>query len=161
MCYAMKKIQKAVRVEFKSSEALPVLEVFIPRLARILRSIFLPVLLRRYLLNNTPLPGTTQACLFRDSYAPITGASLALYGLSTDSPKSNTTFVTKQNLPYQLLCDPKATLIKAIGMHKGGAGSGTSRGVVVVDKMGNCKVWEQGGVWVPLFSFSWLFDLLR
>jgi len=91
-------------------------------------------------------PGcTTQACLFRDSYSPITGASLNVYGLSTDSPKSNTTFATKQNLPYQLLCDPKATLIKAIGMHKGGAGSGTSRGVVVIDKQGVCKVWFQGG----------------
>jgi len=49
-------------------------------------------------------PGcTTQACLFRDNYAPITGASLAVYGLSTDSPKANTTFVTKQKLPYPLL----------------------------------------------------------
>lgn len=47
--------------------------------------------------------GTTQACLFRDSYAPITGASLAVYGLSTDSPKANTTFATKQKLPYPLL----------------------------------------------------------
>ena len=90
--------------------------------------------------------GTTQACLFRDNYSPLTGASLAIYGLSTDSPKSNTTFVTKQKLPYTLLCDPKASLIKAIGMHKGGSGSGTSRGVVVVDKGGNVKVWFQGGV---------------
>jgi thioredoxin-dependent peroxiredoxin len=97
-------------------------------------------------------PGcTTQACLFRDSYSPITGASLDVYGLSTDSPKSNTTFATKQSLPYQLLCDPKATLIKAIGMHKGGSGSGTSRGVVVIDKMGVCKVWFQGGVSLFLF----------
>ena len=62
-------------------------------------------------------PGcTTQACLFRDSYAPITGAGLSVFGLSTDSEKANTTFVTKQNLPYQLLCDPKATLTRAIGM---------------------------------------------
>jgi thioredoxin-dependent peroxiredoxin len=51
-------------------------------------------------------PGTTQACLFRDNYAPITGASLAIYGLSTDSPKANTTFVTKQKLPYPLLVSP-------------------------------------------------------
>jgi len=47
--------------------------------------------------------GTNQACLFRDNYAPITGASLAVYGLSTDSPKANTTFATKQKLPYPLL----------------------------------------------------------
>ena len=47
--------------------------------------------------------GTTQACLFRDSYGPITGASLAVYGLSTDSGKANTTFVNKNSLPYPLL----------------------------------------------------------
>ncbi len=52
--------------------------------------------------SNT-VTGTTQACLFRDNYAPITGASLAVYGLSTDSPKSNTTFATKQKLPFPLL----------------------------------------------------------
>jgi len=52
---------------------------------------------------NCVFPGTTQARLFRDSYAPITGASLAVYGLSTDSPKANTTFATKQTLPYPLL----------------------------------------------------------
>lgn len=31
-------------------------------------------------------------------------------------------------------------------MHKGGSGSGTSRGVVVVGKDGGVKVWFQGGV---------------
>jgi hypothetical protein len=36
-------------------------------------------------------------------------------------------------------------------MYKGGSGSGTSRGVVVVDKGGNVKVWFQGGV----SYFSW------
>jgi peroxiredoxin len=50
--------------------------------------------------------GTTQACLFRDNYAPITDKGYAVYGLSTDSPKSNTTFVTKQSLPYPLLVSP-------------------------------------------------------
>jgi hypothetical protein len=99
-------------------------------------------------ITNTPSSqiGTTQACAFRDSYTPLTTAGLSVYGLSTDSPKSNTTFVTKQKLPYTLLCDPKATLIRAIGMYKGGAGSGTSRGVVVLDKKGVCRVWFMGGV---------------
>ena len=39
-------------------------------------------------------------------------------------------------------------------MYKGGAGSGTSRGVVVLDKSGVCRVLFQGGV--SLNSF-WLF----
>lgn len=44
--------------------------------------------------------GTTQACLFRDEFLPLTATGYSIYGLSTDSAKSNTTFKTKQNLPY-------------------------------------------------------------
>lgn len=87
-------------------------------------------------------PGTRQACLFRDSYAPLTAGGLAIYGLSTDSPKANTTFKEKQNLPYPLLCDPNATLIGAIGLKK--TPSGTQRGVFVVDKAGKVLLAEPG-----------------
>ena len=87
--------------------------------------------------------GTTQACLFRDNYSPIGAAGLSVYGLSTDSPKSNTTFATKNSLPFPLLCDPSATLTGAIGMKK--AGKSTARGVVVIDKQGKVQVWEQAG----------------
>jgi peroxiredoxin Q/BCP len=86
--------------------------------------------------------GTTQVCLFRDSYAPFTAAGFAIYGLSNDSPKANTTFKTKQNLPYDLLCDPKATLIEAIGLKK--SPSGTQRGLFVVDKDGKVLAAEPG-----------------
>ncbi|KAK0720889.1 thioredoxin-like protein [Lasiosphaeris hirsuta] len=89
-------------------------------------------------------PGCTrQACLFRDSYAPLTAGGLAIYGLSTDSPKANTTFKDKQKLPYPLLCDPSATLIGAIGLKK--APKGTTRGVFVVDKAGKVLAAEAGG----------------
>lgn len=88
-------------------------------------------------------PGcTTQACLFRDSYAPLTAGGLAIYGLSKDSPKANTTFQQKQKLPYPLLCDPAGTLIGAIGLKK--APAGTTRGVFVVDKAGKVLVAEPG-----------------
>ncbi|KFZ24444.1 hypothetical protein V502_01080 [Pseudogymnoascus sp. VKM F-4520 (FW-2644)] len=88
-------------------------------------------------------PGcTTQVCLFRDSYAPFTATGFAIYGLSNDSPKANTTFKTKQNLPYDLLCDPKATLIEAIGLKK--SPSGTLRGLFVVDKEGKVLAAEIG-----------------
>lgn len=88
------------------------------------------------------MPGTNQACLFRDSYEPLTAGGLAIYGLSTDSPKANTTFQTKQKLPYPLLCDPSATLIAAIGLKK--LPKGTQRGVFVVDKEGKVLVAEPG-----------------
>ncbi|KIW12992.1 hypothetical protein PV08_08179 [Exophiala spinifera] len=104
-------------------------------------------------------PGcTTQACLFRDNYAPITGASLSIYGLSTDSPKANTTFVTKQKLQYPLLCDPNATLTSAIGMKKPGPGKSTTRGVVVIDKQGVVRVWAQAG---PAKTLEVVLDYIK
>lgn len=87
--------------------------------------------------------GTTQACLFRDSYSPLTATGFSIFGLSSDSPKSNTTFKTKQNLPYALLCDPALSLIAAIGMKK--APKGTTRGIFVVDKEGKVIAAEAGG----------------
>lgn len=81
--------------------------------------------------------------MFRDAYEQLTSTGLSIYGLSTDSPKSNTNFKTKQSLPYTLLCDPKATLIAAIGLKK--APSGTTRGVFAIDKAGKVLVAEAGG----------------
>jgi len=43
------------------------------------------------------------------------------------------------------LCDPNATLISAIGMKKPGPGKSTARGVVVIDKQGVVRLWEQAG----------------
>lgn len=88
-------------------------------------------------------PGTTQVCLFRDSYTPLTATGYSIYGLSNDSPKANTNFKTKQKLPYTLLCDPSQTLIAAIGLKK--APKGTIRGVFIVDKSGKVLAAEPGG----------------
>ncbi|KAJ5893222.1 AhpC-TSA-domain-containing protein [Penicillium taxi] len=89
-------------------------------------------------------PGcTTQVCLFRDSYDSLTATGLSIYGLSTDSTKANTTFQTKQSLPYPLLCDPSASLITAIGLKK--TPKGTQRGVFVVKKDGEVLAAEPGG----------------
>lgn len=85
--------------------------------------------------------------MFRDEFSPLTATGFAIYGLSTDSPKANTNFKSKQNLPYTLLCDPKATLIAAIGFKK--APNSTIRGVFVVDKEGNVKA-TSPGVSLPL-----------
>lgn len=73
----------------------------------------------------------------------MTSTGLSIYGLSTDSPKANTTFKTKQNLPYTLLCDPSANLIGAIGFKK--SPKGTTRGVFVIDKEGKVLAAEPGG----------------
>jgi peroxiredoxin Q/BCP len=81
--------------------------------------------------------------LFRDAYKTLTDAGLSVYGLSTDSPRANTTFKEKKELQYTLLCDPQATLIEAIGLKK--TPKGTVRGVVVFDKAGNVVVRQAGG----------------
>ncbi|KAL8414366.1 hypothetical protein RB594_005555 [Gaeumannomyces avenae] len=88
-------------------------------------------------------PGcTNQACLFRDSHEPLTAGGLAIYGLSADTPKENARFKEKQKLPYPLLCDPKATLLAAIGLKKGPAKA--ARGVFVVDKAGRVLAAQTG-----------------
>ncbi|ODM22196.1 hypothetical protein SI65_03042 [Aspergillus cristatus] len=89
-------------------------------------------------------PGCTkQACLFRDKYGHLTSTGLSIYGLSTDSPKANTTFRFKQTLPYPLLCDASAVLISAIGFKK--VPKGTIRGVFSVDKQGKVLLRQAGG----------------
>jgi len=72
----------------------------------------------------------------------LTASGLSIFGLSRDSPKSNTTFKTKQELPYALLCDKAATLIAAIGFKNGDK---TQRGVFVVKKDGQVLAAEPGG----------------
>jgi len=101
-------------------------------------------LLARIYNSETDLKeiGTTQACLFRDNYTPLTATGFSIYGLSTDSPKANTNFKEKKELPYSLICDPAATLITAIGLKK--SPSGTTRGVFVVDKSGKVLAAKPG-----------------
>lgn len=81
--------------------------------------------------------------MFRDSHTYLTSSGLSIYGLSADSPKANTTFKIKQDLPYPLLCDSGSTLIGAIGFKK--VPKGTTRGVFAVDKKGNVLLREAGG----------------
>lgn len=88
------------------------------------------------------IKGTTQACMFRDEFTPLTATGLDIYGLSNDPPKANTSFKNRQILPYTLLCDPEKTLIEAIGLKK--APSGTARGVFVVNKDGKVLAAEPG-----------------
>lgn len=45
-------------------------------------------------------------------------------------------------MPYDLLCDPKATLIEAIGLKK--SPSGTQRGLFIVNKEGKVLAAEPG-----------------
>ncbi len=93
--------------------------------------------------NLTTTPGTTQACSFRDAHATFTAPGLTIFGLSADSPKANTTFKTKQALPYTLLCDPQGVLLRPLGLFK--PPKSAKRGVVVLDAGGKVLAAELGG----------------
>lgn len=82
-------------------------------------------------------PGCTrQACLFRDATKAFTNAGYAIYGISGDSPKSNTNFHTKQNLAdIILLCDPSYELHAKLGIKK--SPKGTIRSVTIIKKDGD------------------------
>ncbi|CDK29537.1 unnamed protein product [Kuraishia capsulata CBS 1993] len=66
-------------------------------------------------------PGCTrQACGFRDNYAGLQ-SSATVVGISKDLPKSQLNFKVKQKLTYDLLSDPKASLIAQLGADKPGS----------------------------------------
>lgn len=77
-----------------------------------------PAVVFLYPKANTP-GCTKQACGFKDTYKKLQDAGYAVYGLSYDSPKSQTNWAEKYNLPYSFLCDTlNGGLIKALGAHK-------------------------------------------
>ena len=67
-----------------------------------------------YPKDNTP-GCTTEACDFRDNWARVQAAGARVYGISKDDLKSHQGFIAKQELPYRLLSDPEAVLLKSLG----------------------------------------------
>ncbi len=67
-----------------------------------------------YPKDNTP-GCTTEACDFRDNWARVQALGAQVYGISKDSVKSHQGFIAKQELPFRLLSDPEAALLKALG----------------------------------------------
>ncbi|GAA5935669.1 hypothetical protein JCM1841_004938 [Sporobolomyces salmonicolor] len=63
---------------------------------------------------NTP-GCTTQACGFRDAHASITALGYEVYGLSRDKPSAQSSWKSKHELGYSLLCDPEQKLLKELG----------------------------------------------
>jgi len=72
------------------------------------------IVLYAYPKDSTP-GCTTEACDFRDNWARVQALGAKVYGLSRDNLKSHQNFITKQELPFRLLSDPDATLLKALG----------------------------------------------
>lgn len=87
-------------------------------------------------------PGCTrQACGFRDNFNFLRGKNTTVYGLSSDSPKAQKNFITKQHLQYSLLSDPHKDFIGPLGAKKSPSGIKRSHwifvdGVLTVKKVG-------------------------
>ncbi|KAF8603059.1 AhpC-TSA-domain-containing protein [Ceratobasidium sp. AG-I] len=93
-----------------------------------------------FLVPKANTPGcTTQACGFRDIYQDFTGLEYAVYCVSADSAKVQTSWQTKQTLPYPLLSDPKRTLISLLGA---ASGTATKRSHFIFEK-GTGKLLEK------------------
>jgi thioredoxin-dependent peroxiredoxin len=61
-------------------------------------------------------PGCTkEACGFRDSLEAVTKANAVVLGVSRDNIDSHNQFISKFNLPFTLLSDPKVEVMKAYG----------------------------------------------
>ncbi|GAA5950555.1 hypothetical protein JCM3765_000527 [Sporobolomyces pararoseus] len=63
---------------------------------------------------NTP-GCTTQSCNYRDMKSEFETLGYKVLGLSRDSPKSQSSWKTKHDFKYDLLCDPEAQLLKKLG----------------------------------------------
>ena len=72
------------------------------------------IVLYTYPKDNTP-GCTAEACSFRDAYDELRAAGYTVIGVSKDSAKSHTGFKEKHSLPFTLLADTEASLLKALG----------------------------------------------
>lgn len=70
-----------------------------------------------YFYPKDDTPGCTkQACSLRDSFAVFEEKGIKIFGVSTDDEKSHQKFISKYNLPFDLLADADKTLVETYGV---------------------------------------------
>lgn len=70
-----------------------------------------------YFYPKAGTPGCTkEACNFRDSIKELENASMKVYGVSTDSVKSQKSFHENQDLNFDLLADEDKELTESFGV---------------------------------------------
>ncbi len=65
-----------------------------------------------YPKDNTP-GCTAEACDLRDNYSRFQSLGYTILGVSKDNEKSHTSFIEKYNLPFPLISDKDAVILKA------------------------------------------------
>ncbi len=70
-----------------------------------------------YFYPKSDTPGCTkQACSLRDGFETLTTKGVQIIGVSNDTVADQKKFATKYKLPFTLLADKEATVIKAFGV---------------------------------------------
>ncbi len=73
------------------------------------------VVLYFYPKDNTP-GCTKEACSFRDADAELAAAGIKVLGVSTDDERSHQKFISKFQLPFDLLADTDKKIVEAYGV---------------------------------------------
>lgn len=101
------------------------------------------VILYFYPKDNTP-GCTTEACNFRDNYQSLLGKGFEVLGISIDSEQSHQKFISKFELPFNLLADENQKIVNDYGVwvEKNMYGKkymGTARTTFVIDEKGSIE----------------------
>lgn len=96
-----------------------------------------------YPKDNTP-GCTKEACGFRDNYNELTNRGITVLGVSKDSIASHNKFATLYDLPFILLSDPDASMMKSYGafgekIMYGKKTTGVIRSTVIIGEDGIVK----------------------
>ena len=63
---------------------------------------------------NTP-GCTAEGCNLRDNYDALSKANVEVLGVSADTPKKQSNFVSKYDFPFPVLCDESTDMIQKYG----------------------------------------------
>jgi len=95
-----------------------------------------------YFYPKDDTPGcTAQACNLRDNLASLTDQGIEVIGVSTDSIKSHTKFVSKYSLNFPLIADENKEIVELYGVwglkkFMGREYMGTNRTTFLIDEKG-------------------------
>jgi thioredoxin-dependent peroxiredoxin len=71
-----------------------------------------------YFYPKDDTPGCTkEACSLRDSFDVFKEKNIKVLGVSNDDEKSHQKFISKYNLPFDLLADTDKSLVEAYGVY--------------------------------------------
>ena len=103
-----------------------------------------------YFYPKDDTPGCTkQACSLRDSFAVFEEKEIKVFGVSNDDEKSHQKFISKFDLPFDLLADTDKTLVNAYGvygekMNYGKKYMGINRKTFLIDENGKiAKIFDK------------------